>query len=329
MALDLEDKENRRTIQNRSRSPQSPDHEDIICAPSIPLILSTSSTCSSPSPSPLSPALSSSSHSSKKFEGRKVRNDSVCNSPSPKSSAVSPSPKSPRSTPNGIVSKQNKIDEKKKPDSPLKQDPSISLQNLLLAAVAQNQMDLSKGEYPRLPIPPELVPHLLSRIPEGKPGLGLPLRPGDPALLPYLAPELALNLPPPPPPPPHVLVKQGESKCNECNIVFYRIENFVAHKMYYCGANAATKMTEEKPVSPPMTTSPKELPKEPAPSTSKLPVYQFICAACGIKFTSYDNLTAHQTYYCPKRANVDQDKLRRCPKCKVFNSSPLQYSFLN
>lgn len=59
-------------------------------------------------------------------------------------------------------------------------------------------------------------------------------------------------------------------------------------------------------------------------------LYQFICAACGIKFTSFDNLTAHQAYYCPKRtelltkstAETVTDKTpvstpRKCVKCKV------------
>jgi zinc finger protein ZFPM1 len=57
---------------------------------------------------------------------------------------------------------------------------------------------------------------------------------------------------------------------------------------------------------------------------------QFICAACGIKFTSYDNLTAHQAYYCPKRTELmaktageavsDKTPIstpRKCVKCKV------------
>jgi zinc finger protein ZFPM1 len=62
-------------------------------------------------------------------------------------------------------------------------------------------------------------------------------------------------------------------------------------------------------------------------------LFQFICAACGIKFTSFDNLTAHQAYYCPKRtelltkstAETVSDKIpvlapRKCVKCKVSSS---------
>jgi len=33
-----------------------------------------------------------------------------------------------------------------------------------------------------------------------------------------------------------VLVKSGVSKCQECNIVFCKHENYVAHKKHYCSA---------------------------------------------------------------------------------------------
>ncbi|KAL1124601.1 hypothetical protein AAG570_001225 [Ranatra chinensis] len=242
-----------REIVNHQTPFHSPEHEDIVCAPSIPLILSTSSTCSSPSPAPVSPALSSTS--TRKSDNRRPRSDSHSNSPSPKSSAVSPS----------------------------------------------SQMGAAR--------PPSA--DMLSQA----------------AMLPLLTPELALRIaaaaggseltPPPPPPVPQVLVKQGDSKCQECNIVFYKHENFVAHKKHYCSAR---KIPD--PSSADKLGSPGES-KSPAPSSAALPttskptMYQFICAPCGIKFTSYDNLTAHQTYYCPKRAAVEMEKPRRCPKCKM------------
>lgn len=40
---------------------------------------------------------------------------------------------------------------------------------------------------------------------------------------------------------------------------------------------------------------------------------QLICLACGIKFTSPDNLNAHQQYYCLKRNEAEP---KRCPKCR-------------
>ncbi|XP_066903306.1 zinc finger protein ush [Halyomorpha halys] len=246
---DEDEKENRQ--ENR-------ETEDIVCAPSIPALLSASSTCSSP---PVSPA---------------------------SSKQQSTSPKSPR--PNGS-----------------RTEPDISLQGLLLAAVSAQH------------VPPEFLPHLsamYSRFKTKPPIPPIPLIPSDLALR-LASAEL------PPPAPPQVLVKQGDSKCQECNIVFYKHENYIAHKKHYCSARKTEDKTPSPVVpSPPLSASPKEAAKSPVgPSTSKT-MYQFICAACGIKFTSYDNLAAHQTYYCPKRNSVDTDKPRKCPKCKVACIGP-------
>lgn len=224
-----------------------------------------------------------------------------------------------------------------------------------------------KNELQSLPFPPEFLPHLTAMynarfakakgmapipgmIPPGGaiPAHPIPLAGRSPAeflnqasIL--LTSEMALrlaaaanpaDLPPPAPvvpPPPQVLVKQGDSKCQECNIVFYKHENYIAHKKHYCSARKIESSQDEKTLSPvgtspPPTTPPKESKsKSPIgpnlssniPSTSKPTMYQFICAACGIKFTSYDNLTAHQTYYCPKRNPGEPEKPRRCNKCKV------------
>ncbi|XP_051164610.1 zinc finger protein ush isoform X1 [Leptopilina boulardi] len=115
--------------------------------------------------------------------------------------------------------------------------------------------------------------------------------------------ELALRLTDlPPPPAPGVLVKQGVSRCKECNIVFCRHENFVAHKKHYCQAREST-------ISSP-----------PPPGTPSPPLVQLICAACGIKFASMDNLAAHQAFYCPKRPE-SQEHHTRCHKCKAIIES--------
>lgn len=110
---------------------------------------------------------------------------------------------------------------------------------------------------------------------------------------------------------PQVLVKQGVSKCKECNIVFCKHENYLAHKKHYCSARLQDDDTTSK--SPPI--SPTNSNGKTSPGT---PYQQLICMACGIKFTSLDNLNAHQTYYCLKR-NELQAKLPevlRCLKCK-------------
>ncbi|XP_014299226.1 zinc finger protein ush isoform X2 [Microplitis demolitor] len=125
--------------------------------------------------------------------------------------------------------------------------------------------------------------------------------PGSATATPTVPPtELALRLAElPPPPVPGVLVKQGVSRCKECNIVFCRHENFVAHKKHYCQAR-------ENTVSSP-----------PPSDTPSPPLVQLICAACGIKFASMDNLVAHQAFYCPKKPE-SQEHHTRCPKCKVM-----------
>lgn len=100
---------------------------------------------------------------------------------------------------------------------------------------------------------------------------------------------------------PQVFVKQGVSKCKECNIVFCKYENYIAHKKHYCSARnlEENKESKSKP-SPPSSPSPNHV-----GSTGGAMAYQqLICAACGIKFTSLDNLSAHQMYYCPKRIEV-------------------------
>lgn len=40
---------------------------------------------------------------------------------------------------------------------------------------------------------------------------------------------------------PPVLVKQGASKCVDCNIVFYKHENYLVHKTKYCAGRSGNK----------------------------------------------------------------------------------------
>ncbi|KAH9416081.1 hypothetical protein DERP_000578, partial [Dermatophagoides pteronyssinus] len=74
-----------------------------------------------------------------------------------------------------------------------------------------------------------------------------------------------------------VVVKQGNSRCEECNIVFYK------HETASVSPAASSSML--------------------SPTKQQSAIFQYFCAACGIKYTSYDNLYAHQTYYCLKRNN--------------------------
>ncbi|XP_055943145.1 zinc finger protein ush-like [Argiope bruennichi] len=135
-------------------------------------------------------------------------------------------------------------------------------------------------------------------------------------------------------PPPQVLVKQGTSKCKECNIVFYKYENYLVHKNRYCASRlqpkqevnspergksdepespereeSAPRISQKSPISSPRVNNARTPPvpdiaeaRETSPSQQpSAAMLQFYCMACGIKYTSIDNLRAHQQYYCPKR----------------------------
>lgn len=115
--------------------------------------------------------------------------------------------------------------------------------------------------------------------------------------------------------PPQIFVKQGVSKCKECNIVFCKYENYVAHKKHYCSARNLEEIDGGASKSPPQISpqaaaSPgSQISKSAnrgnsAPPIASLPYQQLICAACGTKFTSLDNLGAHQMYYCSKRVDL-------------------------
>ncbi|KAB7494933.1 Zinc finger protein ush [Armadillidium nasatum] len=158
-------------------------------------------------------------------------------------------------------------------------------------------------------------------------------------------PELLVNGLPPVMNPP-VIVKQGEAKCNECNIVFYKEESLQIHKKHYCSARETNKSEEERNKSPPSNSEAVATPlrspvavADSVPSSSSTttkesskpakPLLQFICTACGIKFSSPDNLAAHQTYYCPKREGVAEESnstkgVWRCPRCRVVMAETMQ-----
>ncbi|XP_076323315.1 uncharacterized protein LOC143232115 isoform X2 [Tachypleus tridentatus] len=144
-----------------------------------------------------------------------------------------------------------------------------------------------------------------------------------------------------------VLVKQGSSQCIECNIVFYKYENYLIHKKNYCASrqqktaankvfttNSVTKNTKSLQTKPSdlkmgsldssnevlaVDNIPQTLPNQPTARQ----FYQFFCVACGVKFTSPKNLKAHQTYYCPKRDRtteivpLEAPQGLICSRCKV------------
>lgn len=154
----------------------------------------------------------------------------------------------------------------------------------------------SRSPEPKLAVPAALHPILMRAAPLISPEMAL-----------RLAADLQVQSP-------QVLVKQGVSKCKECNIVFCKLENYVAHKKHYCqarlqnedGGDAASRSPPTSPANGNGSASPGAAPH----------YQQLICMACGIKFTSMDNLSAHQTYYCLKRNELQKTQAERCGKCK-------------
>lgn len=199
---------------------------------------------------------------------------------------------------------------------------------------AMHKSLLSSGAV--APMPPGVQPRGLSEL----------LSPA--AVLPYFAPDMTLRLNPNsaqdggggvmPPAHHQFYLKQGPSKCESCNIVFCKYENFLAHKKHYCasrpppdGGDGDVDKTspEGSPGPKPLTVSSPQSSKDSVSPTPLLkpPMIQFICSTCGVKFSSYDNLTTHQTFYCPNRTAVALQEPAadnkaapppsKCPKCKM------------
>ncbi|CAN8003130.1 unnamed protein product, partial [Ixodes hexagonus] len=138
-----------------------------------------------------------------------------------------------------------------------------------------------------------------------------------------------------------VVVKQGTSRCRECNIVFYKHANYLAHKRHYCASRqqklgrlsspsgdegSSSELASRSPGNVTVSPTVDAFPQRSAAAQSPQPMYQFYCLACGIKFTSLSNLQAHQTYYCPKRdvlkgqvgvAAVTRPAEFACPRCRL------------
>lgn len=162
----------------------------------------------------------------------------------------------------------------------------------------------------------------------------------NPVVLPYFTSEMSLRLATNPvqaeglPGSTHqFFLKQGPSKCESCNIVFCKYENFLAHKKHYCASRppqndidyVEKNSLEGSPGPKPLMVSSPQSSKDSVSPTPMLkpPMIQFICSTCGVKFSSFDNLTTHQSYYCPNRitsqdtAAVNKSLPKICPKCKV------------
>lgn len=136
---------------------------------------------------------------------------------------------------------------------------------------------------------------------------------------------------------------QSVSRCVECNIVFYKHENYLIHKEHYCSGRRGNKDSgssdsdngdqegKDSESSEPSKSSSsvenlaklkseasvkhKDEPQQDSVSGSEV-CYKFYCIPCKIKFSSAGTLKAHKEFYCPhgKDSNdnsSDKDSLNR------------------
>lgn len=177
-----------------------------------------------------------------------------------------------------------------------KQNLELALKFSAAAAAAVNSSSAAAAAVVAAGMPPTSnSPAELNATLVAKPGLlGMPGLPASNATTPTPGTPGAAAAAP------QIYVKQGVSKCKECNIVFCKYENYLAHKQHYCSARNQESSESEAKVcnTPPIAAN------ASASENTPMAYQQLICAACGIKYTSLDNLRAHQNYYCPKRLNV-------------------------
>ena len=116
---------------------------------------------------------------------------------------------------------------------------------------------------------------------------------------------------------PNPSVRQQVNKCSECDIVFFKEENFRAHKDMYCAGRhlqgkqksfADQNISQKQTTAAPEVTQARQNRSPRAPTTrspgSESPEeyqLQYVCLPCNIRFSSLDTLNAHQEFYCPAR----------------------------
>lgn len=337
-----EEKENRRSNGNIT------DAEDIVCAPSIPCMIM------SPSSSPPS-------------TGHKTPHLRPGSAVLPTANGVIQKPRTPVDMrfdcgpeKNGNFSVSSLLQVSDKLEN-MKQEPSSNDQPLQQPANVQTAgghryNPVHAGHARNIVIVPNSAASVLP------PGI---VHQGDlinTAALPFFTSEMAMRLQASNPaidavgggllPGHQFFLKQGPSKCESCNIVFCKYENFLAHKKHYCASrpplppppqqqnnnadadDVDKTSTEGSPGlgKPPLTVCSPQSSKDsvsPTPMQLKPPLIQFICSTCGVKFSSFDNLTTHQSFYCPNTMAVPQDAaaqpdkplVKCCPKCKVSIST--------
>ena len=107
--------------------------------------------------------------------------------------------------------------------------------------------------------------------------------------------------------------REQVNRCQDCDIVFFKEENFRVHKELYCaGRHSQSKLADHAKQQKMDDRSSEERPQQ-SPQASPLNAgrrspegsdefqLQYVCVPCNIRFSSIDTLEAHQGYYCPAR----------------------------
>ena len=114
---------------------------------------------------------------------------------------------------------------------------------------------------------------------------------------------------------------QSVSRCVECNIVFYKHENYLIHKEHYCSGRRSNKENtsdsdnqDGESTGKQDVAAAKDSGSEPESKLKEVHVeskvsvtheprkdlcYKYFCIPCKIKFSSAGTLKAHKEFYCP------------------------------
>ncbi|XP_046576398.1 zinc finger protein ush-like [Haliotis rubra] len=129
------------------------------------------------------------------------------------------------------------------------------------------------------------------------------------------------------------------SKCADCNIVFYKHENYLIHKEHYCSGKKAKFSTPPESES---LRSPKSSPDSGSPmhtevlssnsdqqkeaeaemDSSEDIYYRFFCVPCKIKFSSASTLKAHKEFYCPHGKDSGHSIVIQASECQQESPTP-------
>ncbi|KAK6184615.1 hypothetical protein SNE40_007054 [Patella caerulea] len=121
------------------------------------------------------------------------------------------------------------------------------------------------------------------------------------------------------------LPNPGVSKCTDCNIVFYKRENYLIHRQHYCSGKKIAQQQSPPPAVSEVKQQLKSPKKTNTTSTSNSSdktttndiiddiTYRYFCVPCKIKFSSVSTLSAHKEFYCPHGKDSEKTMVAQPP----------------